>query len=255
MDPIHSFKQWKEQCLNKLDVSKKGSVDEAIVNVVGFINESDNFFTTSSCSGRIILIDGSDCAEVQKKTCSWLFVSHKKCQTDDVLSGLQKPHGDAVLKFEPFVLHVQCRQLEDARLLHSVAINSGFRNSGISVGKKGKIIMAVRSTHSLEVPLSHEGKLLVTKEYIDYLVHVSNLKMEENQRRIERFYSCLQSTMSAEHSVISSCRGNSKVNSMYTYRRKKKEKQSFKGKSRGEDEEPLEKDDTESALRFLMECT
>lgn len=32
-------------------------------------------------------------------------------------SGLAKSTGDAVLKFEPFVLHVQCRRLEDAQLM------------------------------------------------------------------------------------------------------------------------------------------
>ncbi|XP_041753107.1 tRNA wybutosine-synthesizing protein 3 homolog, partial [Coregonus clupeaformis] len=45
------------------------------------------------------------------------------------------------VKFEPIVLHVQCRQLDEAQLLHSVAINSGFRNSGLTVSKKGKIIL------------------------------------------------------------------------------------------------------------------
>lgn len=32
-------------------------------------------------------------------------------------SALESSHGDAVFKFEPFVLHVQCRQLDDAQLM------------------------------------------------------------------------------------------------------------------------------------------
>lgn len=51
------FSQWKKQCLNKLDQSKKGSVDEDIEHVVSLINGREEFFTTSSCSGRVILID------------------------------------------------------------------------------------------------------------------------------------------------------------------------------------------------------
>lgn len=46
---------------------------------------------------------------------------------------------------------------------------------------------AVRSTHCLEVPLSHKGRLMVSEEYIEFLVHVANQKMEENIRRIDRF--------------------------------------------------------------------
>lgn len=51
------FGRWKKQCLKKLDLSKKGSVDEGITHVVSLINSREEFFTTSSCSGRTILID------------------------------------------------------------------------------------------------------------------------------------------------------------------------------------------------------
>lgn len=53
-----TFQQWKNQCLNKCDFSKKGSVDEDISSIVSFINRHDKYFTTSSCSGRIMLFDG-----------------------------------------------------------------------------------------------------------------------------------------------------------------------------------------------------
>ncbi|XP_023253983.1 tRNA wybutosine-synthesizing protein 3 homolog [Seriola lalandi dorsalis] len=193
-----TFTQWKKQCLNKLDLSKKGSVDQDIEHVVSLLNSCEEYFTTSSCSGRIILIDGAPESDVQKQNCTWLFVSHQKCTSDDLVSGLAKSSRDAVLKFEPFVLHVQCRRLEDAQLMHSVAINSGFRNSGLTVGKTGKIITAIRSTHGLEVPLSHKGKLLAGHEYIGFLTQTANQKMEENLRRIHRFYQNLQSALTTE---------------------------------------------------------
>ncbi|MBN3298624.1 tRNA wybutosine-synthesizing protein 3 homolog isoform X1 [Amia ocellicauda] len=219
----NTFRQWKKQCLSKMDFSKKGNVDEHILHIVGFINESKSYFTTSSCSGRIILIDGiCDSPDVQKQNCSWLFVTHSKCEKKDVMSGVERACGDAVFKFEPFVLHVQCKRLEDAQLLHSVAINAGFRNSGITVGKKGKIIMAVRSTHCLEVPLSHKGHVLVNEQYIDFLVEVANKKMEENQRRIERFYCCLQSAVAAENSL---CMNTDATTDKSTYTRRRRRTQ------------------------------
>ncbi|KAM9720063.1 tRNA wybutosine-synthesizing protein 3 homolog isoform 3-T3 [Menidia menidia] len=106
--------------------------------------------------------------------------------------------NDAVLKFEPFVLHVQCRRLEDAQLMHSVAVNSAFRNSGITVSKKGKIMTAIRSTHGLEVPLTHNGKLLVEHDYIHFLIQKVNAKMEQNIQRIQRFYKSLQAALSSD---------------------------------------------------------
>ncbi|XP_008333013.1 tRNA wybutosine-synthesizing protein 3 homolog [Cynoglossus semilaevis] len=195
-----TFSQWKQQCLSKVDLSKKGSVDQDIEHIVTLLNGLEQFFTTSSCSGRIIIIDTAapGDSDVQKQNCIWLFVSHQKCTADDLVSALDRSSKDAVLKFEPFVLHVQCRKLEDAQLVHSVAINSGFRNSGLTVGKTGKIIMAVRSTHGLEVPLSHEGKLLVGQDYLHFLAQLANQKMEENLRRINRFYQNLQSALTTE---------------------------------------------------------
>ena len=37
------------------------------------------------------------------------------------------------------------------QLVHLTAVESGFRNSGITVGRAGKFVSAVRSTHGLEV--------------------------------------------------------------------------------------------------------
>ncbi|XP_078524773.1 tRNA wybutosine-synthesizing protein 3 homolog isoform X3 [Lissotriton helveticus] len=211
------FRKWKQQCLNKTDFSKKGSVDADIAELVQYLNAHDHFFTTSSCSGRIILIDTQ-------------------------VAALQNAYGDAVLKFEAFVLHVQCQRLEDAQILHSVAINAGFRNSGITVGRKGKIVMAVRSTHCLEVPLSKKGRLMVNDEYIDYIVQIANQKMEENKHRIDRFYSCLQSALSVTDCVSGTAVEFQKTGPVYTRRRKKnKETRSCK---------PLSSDDSESDVEL-----
>ncbi|XP_024124750.1 tRNA wybutosine-synthesizing protein 3 homolog isoform X1 [Oryzias melastigma] len=196
---METFARWKKTTLRKMDQSRKGSVDERARHVVCLLNSQERFFTTSSCSGRIVLVDGPpEGTIVQKKACEWLFVSHDPCSSEDLVSALSRSSREAVLKFEAFVLHVQCHRLEDAQLLHSVAINSGFRNSGLTVSRTGKIITAVRSTHGLEVPLSHSGKLLVGAEYIHFLTQKANQKMEENFRRMHRFFQNLQAALTAE---------------------------------------------------------
>jgi tRNA wybutosine-synthesizing protein 3 len=56
----------------------------------------------------------------------------------------------------------------------SCGVQAGFRNSGISLKSRKnsnqewpKIIVAIRSTHGIEAPLSTGGKLLVTSEVIN----------------------------------------------------------------------------------------
>ncbi|XP_004699384.2 tRNA wybutosine-synthesizing protein 3 homolog [Echinops telfairi] len=220
MDPSVQFRRSKAQCLGKADLSRRGSVDEDVKEIVQLLNSRDQFFTTSSCSGRILLIDGDSSGfEVQKQNCCWLLVTHKPCIKDDVMVALKKAGGDAILKFEPFILHVQCRQLQDAQLLHSVAIDSGFRNSGITVGKRGKTMLAVRSTHGLEVPLTHKGKLMVTEEYIDFLLNLANQKMEENKKRIERLYNCLQHALEMETTTKSQPKIRERNNLLSTHKK------------------------------------
>lgn len=51
------FDLQKKACLSAVDLSRKGSIDSPILELVAFINDQANFFTTSSCSGRIIVVD------------------------------------------------------------------------------------------------------------------------------------------------------------------------------------------------------
>ncbi|XP_068396218.1 tRNA wybutosine-synthesizing protein 3 homolog isoform X2 [Eschrichtius robustus] len=223
MDHSAEFRKWKAQCLSKADLSRKGSVDEDVVELVQLLNGREQFFTTSSCAGRIILLDqGINGSEVQKQNCCWLLVTHKPCVKDDVIVALKKANGDAILKFEPLVLHVQCRQLQDAQIL------------------------AVRSTHGLEVPLTHKGKLMVTEEYINFLIKIANQKMEENKKRIERFYNCLQHALEKETISMTSFpkeKIREKNNSSYTHKKKRNPEKACGKYITEENNKELENDD------------
>ena len=49
------FANQKKSAFSGQDLSRKGSVDEPIQDLVAFINSLPQYFTTSSCSGRILL--------------------------------------------------------------------------------------------------------------------------------------------------------------------------------------------------------
>ncbi|KAL8561218.1 hypothetical protein ACOMHN_024475 [Nucella lapillus] len=193
------FQQQKDQCLSGVDLSRKGSIDVPILDLVNVINVQADCFTTSSCSGRVIVVDNTDeHGEIQKQGCHWLYVTHEEACLDSVKACLQKVKGAATFKFEPLVMHIQVRTLETAQRLHATAVASGFRNSGISIGGKGKIVVAVRSTHCMEVPLSCDGQLLVSDKYLDHLVQCANKKMQENINRISRLFSNFKSMIEGQ---------------------------------------------------------
>lgn len=229
---MNNFDRDKERALSGVDLSRKGSIDEKIHALVALLNTSTDFFTTSSCSGRIIIFDdskkGGD-TSVKKKGCKWLYTTHDEAEYDAAIAGLQFLNGDSVFKFEPFVLHVQCKSLSSAQSMLSCAVASGFRNSGISLGNKGKIIVAVRSTHGLEVPLSMDGELLVTYKYIEKLVQIANKKMQENFLRIDRFFANVTSTLETLNSA-DVCDSNLAVNNSNVTKHKRKKHEKVKVK-------------------------
>ena len=191
MDKKTNFYVAKQNALKKVDFSNKGSFDKPILELINLINSEKALYTTSSCSGRITVVscpmeDGST-----KKNLKWLLNSHDVVTTEEVLLGLEKATESFKIKFEPFILHVKCETIEDAQMLQKAAFSSGFKNSGITFGRRG-ITCAVRAPSSIDVPLTdHKGNKMVSDDYVRYIVKIANEKMTENFRKIERFQTTL----------------------------------------------------------------
>ncbi|XP_010655400.1 tRNA wybutosine-synthesizing protein 2/3/4 isoform X2 [Vitis vinifera] len=185
------------------DKSPKGTIDRHIVPLLSAINRHNSYFTTSSCSGRIsILSQPSPAATNAHKKArggSWLFITHDLADPNSVLAllfpttGCSSQHDDLVFRFEPFIVAVECKDVAAAQLLVSTAVSCGFRESGITSVSK-RVMVAVRCSIRLEVPLGGGGRVLVSPEYVRYLVGIANDKMETNRRRTEGFLQALQSS-------------------------------------------------------------
>ncbi|XP_015941234.1 tRNA wybutosine-synthesizing protein 2/3/4 isoform X1 [Arachis duranensis] len=189
------------------DKSPKGSLDIPIIPLINALNNHPFYFTTSSCSGRISILSqplqNEAVSTLPKKKArggTWLFVSHDPADTDSVLSLLfptsestqsSPVPSELVFRFEPLIIAVECKDLSSAQSLVCLAISCGFRESGITNASK-RVIIAIRCSIRLEVPLGDTGKIMVNPEYVRYLVQVANDKMEANRKRTERFLAVLQ---------------------------------------------------------------
>jgi tRNA wybutosine-synthesizing protein 3 len=188
------FDRQKAEKLSKVDLSRKGSVDAPIFDFLKNLNSHPDYVSLSSCSGRIIIfISGENI----KKGCQWILVKHDKVTAEDEpwkkVIDRKIRDGILTLKFEPFILHVQCRGIDAAKKLLQLANESGFRNSGFTFGKAGKVVLAIRSTHGLQVPLSDEsGILLVDEKYVQFVVGLANSKLELNGEKIKKLEKCCE---------------------------------------------------------------
>ncbi|KAK7363744.1 hypothetical protein VNO77_05898 [Canavalia gladiata] len=186
------------------DKSPKGTLDTPIIPLLNILNQNPSYFTTSSCSGRISILSqplslSPNNSKKKARGGSWIYVSHDPADPDSVLSFLfssELTHStlsQLVFRFEPLIIAVECRDLPSAHSLVSLAISCGFRESGITNANK-RVIIAIRCSIRMEVPLGDTQKIMVTPEYVRYLVQVANDKMEANRKRTDRFLLVLQSS-------------------------------------------------------------
>jgi tRNA wybutosine-synthesizing protein 3 len=190
---LRQFNHIKKQCLGKADLSRKGSIDEPIRCLVELLNSNQFYYTTSTCSGRISLIEKPLTNAAIKKDGIFLLNSHDEIEPESLQELVKcfaaKNDDDYCLwlKFEPFIVHIQCFDLDRARSLVNVAIRSGCRNSGITLGKKDKFLVAVRSTSSMEVPLHCGDRFLLDSNYLEFLRSECNRRLRDNLVKLENF--------------------------------------------------------------------
>ena len=179
--------------INQGDKSRKGSVDAPIAGLCSKINAQKDIYTTSSCSGRISVFAEPDLLSRSqgKKGGEWVYASHEIADEEQVLARIidRKAAGSLVLRFEPFILHAECRTLQEASRVLLAARNAGYRESGATLG--ARVMIAIRCSLRLEVPVADDGDLLVTETYLRYLIRLANGKFRENEERVGKLESQL----------------------------------------------------------------
>ena len=194
-----SFDVAKRSLLSKLaagiDFSPKGSIDAPVVQLVDFVNELPDFVTTSSCSGRISVFRD----ENSTKGIQWILVVHGAITTEQLRNAVIGQDFDTagkhlvVMKCEGFILHVRCRNLECGRRLHQIAMGCGFRESGLSVGQKMKVQLAIRTTaYGLELPIATGNHLLLDDVALAIIVSEANRRLRCNFARTDRLLSAMK---------------------------------------------------------------
>ena len=102
------------------------------------------------------------------------------------------------------ILHVAVRDLESAEQLLKIAVDCGFRESGISGTRLGedqsrfRAMVGIRTNIRLDVPIGHISQDVATvsasNEYLRYLCKLANdERMVANKRRLDRLYASIES--------------------------------------------------------------
>ena len=184
-----TFDRQKQQVLSRIDKSKKGSIDKAIKGLVDIINSHPDYYTSSSCSGRISITEVTG----KKPEYNWLFLTHNKASIKEIRQVLETLSKKKIwLKHEPMILHICCRNLESAKKMLYICHEAGLKRAGIiTFGKK--IMIETFGTDKMDVPISEKGDLLIDDNYLKILVKEANVMHEKNLSRIDRLYNKIKS--------------------------------------------------------------
>ncbi|NQE44788.1 tRNA(Phe) 7-((3-amino-3-carboxypropyl)-4-demethylwyosine(37)-N(4))- methyltransferase 1 [ANME-1 cluster archaeon GoMg2] len=185
-----TFLEQKRRALERLRI--KGADDE-VEGILEKLNSFESFFTTSSCSGRIALICVPEIGA--KREAEFFGKWHRSVKIAEVLEALNSAEkGEVWLISQSPILHVSCMGLENAKVLLRIAIESGFKYSGIKAISRGdeKVVVEIMSTERMDVPLGKDGVVFCSESYIDFILSKANFMLERGKRKLKRLYYALQ---------------------------------------------------------------
>ena len=131
MDKIEYFLNSKDKALNKLyNARLENKLYECIKEIIKLINSHRDYFTSSSCSGRIVIIELPELGD--KKGAKFLGKWHREVKYLEVKTAVQLANSGMIwLLAQSPIIHVITKSYLLADKLIKIAISSGFKNSGI----------------------------------------------------------------------------------------------------------------------------
>jgi len=183
---VSGFEVQKGRALARL---RRCGADDEIVTILARINSLEGFFTTSSCSGRIVLICLPQIGA--KREAEFIGKWHRPVGKEEVLGALKGSKSDEIwLLAQSPILHVSCRGLENAKALLQIAMESGFKYSGIKAISKSddKVMVEIMSTERMDVPLGKDGVIFCSEQYIEFIVSKADFMLERGKAKLKRLY-------------------------------------------------------------------
>jgi tRNA wybutosine-synthesizing protein 3 len=180
------FLDKKERALYLLKKAKsENKVDKGIQKIIDLINKSEYYYTSSSCAGRIVLIELPEIGD--KRRSEFLGKWHRPIEKNELeLVVKKRKTGFLWLLAQSPILHIAAATNIAADKLLKTAISCGFKNSGLK-SIVGNIIVEICSTERLDAPIGKNGRLFCNDEYLCLLVDISNEVLDRADHKLKRF--------------------------------------------------------------------
>ncbi|MEM1805854.1 MAG: hypothetical protein QXK54_04790 [Ignisphaera sp.] len=191
-----SFNEWikrKNEVYRRfLEDIEIGYADRDIIDFIKLVFTKKKIYTTSSCSGRITVIDAS--YPWLREESYVLYKKHEPVTVDDIERIIYShiPKYRFWLVASGPILHFIALDLESASLLLKIVHGAGFKHSGIiSLGESGIVIETVSGTWTSF--LLKEGSELLVSD-LAKIVKIANEVLIEGKKRLEKLFKVIKET-------------------------------------------------------------
>lgn len=176
----------RERALHSLESATiERRVDEGIRPILDLINKVEGFYTSSSCAGRIVLLEIPMIGD--KRNARFLGVWHRTIELKELEEAANKAKSGLIwLLAQAPIIHIGVQTESLVEKMLKAAISCGFKNSAVkSRGKR--FIIEICSTERLDAPIGKDRVVFCQKEHLFLLVEIANEVIKRSQEKIGKF--------------------------------------------------------------------
>ncbi len=160
-----------------------GYLDPGIDNLLIKLNNK-LIKTTSTCTGRITVVEGEHPWERGSDGSRILYKTHIKLNKYVLIEKIKSPPCFLWLRVSGPILHMRVASLECALYLIKNSRKYGFKHSGIISLSNDEYVVELMSGSQLMIPLKLYCNTIIDLNKIDLIVNYSNKLLKENKRKL-----------------------------------------------------------------------
>ncbi len=196
---FNAIKANARETLRKAVSEKK--IDPLMISISRFVEKTTHFFTTSTCSGRITLMDLNK--DETKKENVFYRKWHSTAKFPEVWKAIESydTNGNLWLRQDAFVYVIGTNTWENTKQIIRACQEAGVKRYGVHHFEDEKILMEIFGTQNMSIPLTTKGKLLVNKDAVKEWVKIANRKWKQNEAKRKQFEKALRKHLKKNYST------------------------------------------------------
>jgi len=172
-----------------------GYLDRDLVPLIALLNRDRDIYTTSSCSGRIVVVDGA--VPWVREEADVIFKSHTPVAWSDVeFIYKTPPHRGYWLVVTGPILHFSTTSIKKAVSLLKKARIAGFKHSGIMhiSTTRGVFVELVTGVYMTQMIKTRNLDVVSQHDIVEVLA-LFNRALIEGKQRLQRLYEVFENSL------------------------------------------------------------